>query len=180
MANTLEDLKVNIKLKLAALWTSLMFCYVYGDFFSLFVPGRIQRLIDGESGAGETTPVMLLLYAVLLALPALMIFFSVTLKARLNRLLNIIMGVFFTLVMILVVLTSLSEWMVFYTFLGVIEIILTVHQLYGRQLNGQRLNNNENGFTKKNCTDCRSIIPGCRTHWIVCAHVCSLQPDCMG
>lgn len=125
MANTLEDLKVNIKLKLAALWTSLMFCYVYGDFFSLFVPGRIQRLIDGESGAGETTPVMLLLYAVLLALPALMIFFSVTLKARLNRLLNIIMGVFFTLVMILVVLTSLSEWMIFYTFLGVIEIILT-------------------------------------------------------
>ncbi len=125
MANTLEDLKVTIKLKLAALWTSLMFCYVYGDFFSLFVPGRIQRLIDGESGAGETTPVMLLLYAVLLALPALMIFFSVTLKARLNRLLNIIMGVFFTLVMILVVLTSLSEWMIFYTFLGVIEIILT-------------------------------------------------------
>jgi hypothetical protein len=125
MANTLEDLKVNIKLKLAALWTSLMFCYVYGDFFSLFVPGRIQRLIDGESGAGETTPVMLLLYAVLLALPALMIFFSVTLKARLNRLLNIIMGVFFTLVMILVVLTSLSEWMVFYIFLGVVEIILT-------------------------------------------------------
>lgn len=125
MANSLEDFKVNIKLKLAALWTSLMFCYVYGDFFSLFVPGRIQRLIDGESGAGETTPVMLLLYAVLLALPALMIFFSVTLKARLNRLLNIIMGVFFTLVMILVVLTSLSEWMIFYIFLGVIEIILT-------------------------------------------------------
>ena len=125
MANTLEDFKVNIKLRLAALWTSLMFCYVYGDFFSLFVPGRIQRLIDGESGAGETTPLMLLLYAILLALPALMIFLSVTLKARVNRLLNIILGVFFTLVMILVVLTSLSEWMVFYTFLGVVEIILT-------------------------------------------------------
>lgn len=125
MANTLEDFKVNIKLKLAALWTSLMFCYVYGDFFSLFVPGRIQGLIDGESGAGETTPFMLLLYAILLALPALMIFLSVTLKARVNRLLNIIMGVFFTLVMILVVLTSLSEWMIFYTFLGVVEIILT-------------------------------------------------------
>lgn len=120
-----EDFRINIKLRLAALWTSLMFCYVYGDFFSLFVPGRIQRLMDGNSGAGQTTPVMLLVYAVLLATPALMIFLSVALKARLNRLLNIIMGGFFTLVMILVTATSLGEWMLFYTFLGIVEIILT-------------------------------------------------------
>lgn len=120
-----EDFRINIKLRLAALWTSLMFCYVYGDFFSLFVPGRIQRLMDGNSGAGETTPIMLLAYAVLLATPALMIFFSIALKARLNRLLNIILGSFFTLVMILVTATSLGEWMLFYTFLGIVEIILT-------------------------------------------------------
>lgn len=126
MANKVfEDIKVNIKLKLAALWTSLMFCYVYGDFFSLFVPGRIQRLMEGNSGAGETTPITLLLYAVLLALPSLMIFLSVSLKARLNRILNIIIGIFFTLVMILVTVTSLGEWMIFYTFLGLVEITLT-------------------------------------------------------
>jgi hypothetical protein len=123
--NIFEDSKINIKIKLAALWTSLMFCYVYGDFFSLFVPGRIQHLIDGNSGAGETTPITLFLYALLLALPSLMIFLSVTLKARVNRLLNIALGIFFTLVMILVTVTSLGEWMLFYTFLGIIEIILT-------------------------------------------------------
>lgn len=122
---TFEDFKVNVKFRLAALWTSLMFCYVYGDFFSLFVPGRIQRLIEGNSGAGETTPIMLLVYAILLAAPALMIFLSVSIKARMNRLLNIIMGSFFTLVMIVVTAASLGEWMLFYTFLGVVEIILT-------------------------------------------------------
>lgn len=120
-----EDVKINIKIKLAAIWTALMFCYVYGDFFSLFVPGRIQRLMEGNSGVGETTPTTLLLYAVLLALPSLMICLSVTLRASLNRLLNIIVGIFFTLVMILVTVTSLSEWMIFYTFLGFVEIILT-------------------------------------------------------
>lgn len=126
MANKVfEDIKINIKIKLAALWTALMFCYVYGDFFSLFVPGRIQHLMDGNSGAGETTPITLLLYAALLSLPALMIFLSVILKARLNRILNITLGIFYTLVMIMVVITSLSEWMIFYTFLGVVEIILT-------------------------------------------------------
>ena len=126
MANKVfEDIKINIKIKLAALWTALMFCYVYGDFFSLFVPGRIQHLMDGNSGAGETTPITLLLYAVLLSLPALMILLSVILKARSNRILNITLGIFYTLVMIMVVITSLSEWMIFYTFLGVVEIILT-------------------------------------------------------
>lgn len=120
-----EDIKINIKIKLACLWTALMFCYVYGDFFSLFVPGRIQRLMEGNSGAGETTPVTLLLYATLLTLPSLMIFLSVSLKARLNRLLNIIIGIFFTLVMTLVTVTSLGEWMIFYTFLGLVEITLT-------------------------------------------------------
>jgi hypothetical protein len=35
------------------------------------------------------------------------------------------MGIFFTLVMILVTVTSLGEWMIFYTFLGIIEIMLT-------------------------------------------------------
>lgn len=122
---TFEDVKINIKIKLAALWTSLMFCYVYGDFFSLFVPGRIQRLMEGNSGAGETTPVTILSYAILLALPSLMIVLSVILKARINRLLNIFAGIFFTLVMVLVTITSLGEWMIFYTFLGIVEIILT-------------------------------------------------------
>jgi Family of unknown function (DUF6326) len=126
MANKVfEDIKINIKIKLAALWTALMFCYVYGDFFSLFVPGRIQHLMDGNSGAGETTPITLLLYAALLSLPALMILLSVILKARPNRILNITLGIFYTLVMIMVVITSLGEWMIFYTFLGVVEIILT-------------------------------------------------------
>jgi hypothetical protein len=30
--NKLEDFKVNVKIKIAALWTSLMFCYIYEDY----------------------------------------------------------------------------------------------------------------------------------------------------
>lgn len=126
MANKiLKDVKINIKFKLSALWVSVMFCYVYGDFFSLFVPGRIQHLMDGDSGAGETTPVKLLLYAILMTLPSLMIFLSLALKAKVNRILNIVMGIFYTLIMILVAVTSIDRWMLFYTFLGIVEIIIT-------------------------------------------------------
>lgn len=120
-----QDFKINIKLKLSALWISVMFCYIYGDFFSLFVPGRIQGLMNGQSGAGPTTPLILLFYSIFLSLPPLMIFLSLILNARLNRLINIITGLLFTVIMLLVVGFSIDKWMIFYTYLGVIEITIT-------------------------------------------------------
>ena len=45
----LEDLKVPVKLKLSALWTSVMFCYIYADYFELFKPGKLERIIAGMS-----------------------------------------------------------------------------------------------------------------------------------
>ncbi len=38
--NDLEDFKVNVKIMLSALWTSVMFCYIYGDYFELYVPKK--------------------------------------------------------------------------------------------------------------------------------------------
>jgi hypothetical protein len=121
----LEDFKINVKIKLAALWAAVVFCYIYGDFFALFVPGKIQSLMDGKSGVGTTTPQKLLMFAILMTLPSIMVFLSVALKATLNRWLNIVMGIFFTAIMILVVATSISDWMIFYTYLGIVEILIT-------------------------------------------------------
>lgn len=35
-----EDVPVNIKIKLSALWTAVTLCYLYGDFFELYVPKK--------------------------------------------------------------------------------------------------------------------------------------------
>lgn len=128
MANSInfEDLKINTKFKLSALWASLMFCYLYGDFFTLFVPGRIQGLMNGNSGTGQTTPGTILMYAILMTIPSLMVFLSLMIKATMNRLLNIILGLFYMLVMMLVVFISLSNWMMFYIFLGIVEIAISM------------------------------------------------------
>lgn len=121
----LEDFKINIKLKLSALWVAVMFCYVYGDFFSLFVPGRIKGLMDGSSGVGTTTPMSILSFAIMMTIPSLMVFFSLVLKPQINRWTNIVAGVIFTLIMALIVTKSMSEWKIFYVYLACIEIILT-------------------------------------------------------
>lgn len=121
----LQDFTINIKLQLAALWTALMFCYVYGDFFSLFVPGRIQGLMEGSSGVGTTTPYALLSFAIMMTIPSLMIFLSLVFKPQLNRWANVVAGILFTLIMALIVTKSISEWKIFYVYLACVEIILT-------------------------------------------------------
>ncbi len=102
-----------------------MFCYVYGDFFSLFIPGHIQHLIEGKSGVGATTPLSLVAFALLMTIPSVMIFLSLVLAPHINRWANIGTGVLFTLIMALILVTSLSEWRLFYTYLAFVEILLT-------------------------------------------------------
>lgn len=119
----LADFKINIKIKLSALWTSLMFCYIYGDYFLLYIPKKVEGLISGDNTLND--PIKLFLATLLLVIPALMICFSVLLKPKINRWLNIIFGIIYTLIMLLIALTSLSEWLTFYVFLAIIESIIT-------------------------------------------------------
>ena len=55
----LENQKVNIKIKLAALWASVTFCYLYGDYFELYTPDKVNSLITGDNVID--TPATLLL-----------------------------------------------------------------------------------------------------------------------
>ncbi len=121
--NGLEDLKVNIKIKLSALWASVTFFYIYGDYFELYVPGKVQGIINGNSMLDS--PVELFAASLLLAIPASMVCLSIILKPSINKWLNVIVGIFFTGVMILIAVTSFSEWRIFYVFYALAESILT-------------------------------------------------------
>lgn len=117
----LEDLKVPVKLKLSALWTSVMFCYMYADYFELFKPGKLERMIAGNGPFGQTTQGVLVVASVVLAIPSIMIFLSVALKATVNRRVNIIVG---SLYMVIIMFTASRNW-AFMRMYGVIEIVLT-------------------------------------------------------
>ncbi len=49
MAMQLEDYKVPLRLKLSALWTGVMFLYIYGDYFELYVPQKVEGLLNGQN-----------------------------------------------------------------------------------------------------------------------------------
>lgn len=91
--SALEDVKVNVKLKLAALWTSFMFLYIYVDYFHLYMPGSIEDILAGKVFVFDITQAFLLPVMALVTIPVLMIFFSVALPARVNRWTNIFVSV---------------------------------------------------------------------------------------
>ncbi|MCA0238755.1 MAG: DUF6326 family protein [Bacteroidetes bacterium] len=123
MAMQLEDYKVPLRLKLSALWTGVMFLYIYGDYFELYVPGKVEGLLNGQNMLDS--PMKLFLATFLLTIPALMIFLSLMLKPQMTRWLNIGVGAFFTLLTLLVGISSMSEWRAFYVFLAFLESVVT-------------------------------------------------------
>lgn len=120
----LNEHPVNIRIVLAALWTSVMFCYIYCDYFELYVPGKTEGLVSGSNMLDS--PMKLLAAAVLLAIPSLLICLTVLLPAAWSRTLNIVFGIFFTLMMLLIAVTSLTAWRMFYVFFALVESLLTM------------------------------------------------------
>jgi hypothetical protein len=119
----LDDIRIHVKLKLSALWASVTLCYIYGDYFGLYKPGKLQGILDGIMGPlGPITQGVLLGPAILMAIPSVMVFLSLSLKPNPNRWMSIIFGVIFTVIMLM---TIPGAW-AFYKFLGVVEVVLTV------------------------------------------------------
>ena len=117
--NVLEDIRVTMKL--AALWASLMFFYIYVDYFGLYMPGKIGDILAGKVFVFDITQVFLLTGLVLTTIPALMIFLSVALPAKVNRWTNIIVATVFIPYMLFNLVGE--AWMHMY-FAAALEVVL--------------------------------------------------------
>ncbi len=81
----------NMKITLSALWVALMLTYLLGDVLRIFS----GDFIAGEIGGMKVTQTMWLGIAMLMVIPIIMIFLSLTLNYPVNRWANIIVAVFF-------------------------------------------------------------------------------------
>ena len=123
-ATILEDPKTNIKAKLSGLWVATVFLFIYVDYFGLFVPGVLEKIIEGEvADTGiQITPSFLVTGLTVVMIPSLLIVLSLTLKAKANRWTNIIV----VILQIVVVLSSnfIGEAEAHYVFGSVVEVVL--------------------------------------------------------
>ncbi len=116
------DVKIDVKIKLVALWVAVMFSYIYNDFFDLYKLGEMEHIIAGNMGPFPTTQGSLLTAMILMTIPTLMIVLSLTLKAKANRWTNIVVGILYILITISNVV---GETWAFYILGGIVQAVLT-------------------------------------------------------
>jgi len=119
--NALEEIKVSLKLKLATLWASLMFLIIYLDYFHLYMPGKIEDIQTGRVFEFDITQGFLLVALASVTIPALMIFLSVALPAKVNRCINIILAAIYIPYMLF---NLAGEAWMHMVFGAVVEIVL--------------------------------------------------------
>lgn len=87
-----EDIKLNVKLKLASLWVVFTYLIFYLNYFHLYMPDSLKDISSGMVFAFGITQTFLLVGIVIVTIPAIMIFLSVSLPAKVNRYTNIIVA----------------------------------------------------------------------------------------
>lgn len=125
----LVDVKIDVKLKLAALWIVLMFCYTYADILGFYAPGNLEELISGEIAGIQMTQELLLGSALLMVVPSLMIFLSLVLKAKVNRIVNILAGLVFLIVLVSTFFTGRNPayYLLFASVKAVLLVLIVWH-----------------------------------------------------
>lgn len=119
----LNDPPLSPRVKLGGLWSSLMFCYVYGDYFGLYVPGKVDELLAGRmEPLGAVTQSVLLGTSAMMAIPALMVCAVLLLPAVAARWASAVFGLVYAAIMLM---TMPGAWR-FYLFFGVIEVLVSL------------------------------------------------------
>jgi len=124
-----QELRLNVRLQLSALWTSLMFFYVYADLLAFFDPRALSALIEGKTQlVWPLTQAVRLAVAVMLSIPAAMIFLSLVLKANYARWVNVMTGGVYTLINAATLL--LPTWQFFYRYFESLEVLFTLYLVW--------------------------------------------------
>src|ERR671923_1331805 len=88
-----EPSNVNVRIKLSALWTSMLFVFAYVDLFSLYRRDVRADLEAGEIGGFTINQSFLLGTTVYIVIPSLMVSCALILRPRVDRVANIALGV---------------------------------------------------------------------------------------
>jgi len=122
--NQFEDSRMPVRQKLSALWVSTMFLYVYVDIFAFYKPGTIDDILVGRVWEFDISQAWALGALVLMTIPALMVFLSLTLPAHIARWTNIVVASLYIPISIFNVVGE--TWWTFYWFGAAVETVLLV------------------------------------------------------
>ncbi len=102
-----QECKVNVRIKISALWASMLFVFAYVDIFSLYRPDFRADIEAGEVAGFTIGQGFLLGTTLYILIPSLMVFLALVLRPRINRIANISLGILYALT---IIGASIGEW----------------------------------------------------------------------
>ena len=111
-----------VRIRLSALWVALMLTYLLGDVLRIFS----GDFVAGEMSGMQISQGLMLGMAVLMVIPIVMVFLSLTLPAKVNRWANIILSIFFFVFNAIGLPTYPSLYDQFLIVVGLVFNVLTV------------------------------------------------------
>ena len=115
-----EPATVNVRIKISALWTAMLFVWVYVDLYRYYRADYRAEVEAGELGPFSINQGVLLGITVYIAIAALMIFLSLVLPARGARIANITLSVLYAAT---IIGGAMGEWY-YYVFGSAVEVTL--------------------------------------------------------
>jgi Zn-dependent protease with chaperone function len=129
-----------VRIKLAALWVTLMLTYLLGDVLRIFS----GDFVAGEVSGMEISQGLMLGMAVLMVIPIVMVFLSLTVKYPTMRWISIVAALFFFLFNLVGLPTYPSVYDQFLIVVGLLFNLLTVWYAW-KWRNQERLSQGEPG-----------------------------------
>ena len=102
-----EPSHVNVRIKISALWTSMLYVFAYVDLFSLYRPDFRADVEAGKIGGYTVNQSFLLGTTVYVVIPSLMVFCALVLRPRVNRIANISLSIVYALT---IIAGAIGEW----------------------------------------------------------------------
>lgn len=102
-----RDYWINPRLKIAALWTSVLFIFAYVDLFGLYRSDVRADLEAGKIAVFTIGQAYLLGVMVYVTLPSLMLFLTLVLPAKVTRVANIVVAVLYA---VTIAGSAVGEW----------------------------------------------------------------------
>jgi Family of unknown function (DUF6326) len=106
----LEPFPVNVRIKISALWTAMLLVFAYVDIFSFYRPDFRAEIEAGEIGGFAVDQRFLLATTVYVVIPCLMVFGTLVLRPRVNRIANLVLCAAYVLT---IVVSAIGEWSYF-------------------------------------------------------------------
>jgi Family of unknown function (DUF6326) len=124
-AGQYQDTKVDVKLVLSALWIAMLIVFAYVDIFGFLRADILRAALDGKMAAtGITVDQMILVFTtVYILIPTLMVFLALVLRPRVNRIVNIVVALFYA---VSIIALCIGEGWVYYLLGSAVEVALLV------------------------------------------------------